>query len=169
MRAMLAWLDVPRVVLVGSSMGGWVALALALAHKEKVRGLVGIAAAPDFTKDMRAEMTSVQAKALEQNGVITVPNHYSAEPYIITRNLLDDGDHNCLLGGTIDLDIPIRLVHGMQDLDVPWQTAWRIHNALSRPELAEVILVKEGDHRLSRPEDLELIDRQVQIISGACT
>jgi pimeloyl-ACP methyl ester carboxylesterase len=167
-RAMLYWLDAPRVVLVGSSMGGWVSLALSLAHKNRIRGMVGVAAAPDFTKDMRVAMTPAQLKTLEENGVITIPNHYSADPYMITHNLLDDGDRNCLLGGIMDLDIPVRLVHGMRDLDVPWQTAWRIRNALSRPEMTEVILVEEGDHRLSRPEDLALIDRQVQEISGAC-
>lgn len=168
MDVLISKLSPPGVILVGSSMGGWVALSLALARKDRVCGLVGIAAAPDFTKNISLALTSEQKTSLQVDGLIRTPNPYSDKPYVITRALLDDGNTQCVLNQSIDLDIPVRLIHGMQDSEVPWQTAWRIRNALTRPGLADVILVEQGDHRLSRPEDLLLIDRHIAHISGVC-
>ncbi len=154
-----------RVIVVGSSMGGWIALNMALVRKDRVAGLVGVAAAPDFTRAMREALTPAQGETLRADGILRVPNHYSDEPYVITAALLEDGERHCLLDGTIDLDIPVRLVQGMADRDVPWQTAHRIRNAMAHPERTDVLLVEHGDHRLSQPENLALIDAQVAALS----
>jgi pimeloyl-ACP methyl ester carboxylesterase len=155
------------LVLVGSSMGGWISLLAARARPERIRGLVGIAAAPDFTKDMEAQMTAEQRSALRWDGILHIPNHYSDEPYVITRALIEDGPTHFLLEKPLALRLPVRLVQGMKDNDVPWQTAFRIKKALhdGGSEDVEVLLVEEGNHRLSRPEDLILIDAQVQALS----
>jgi len=155
------------LVLVGSSMGGWISLLVARARPERIRGLVGIAAAPDFTKDMEAQMTAEQKAILRQDGVLCIPNHYSDEPYVITRALIEDGPAHFLLEKPLALRLPVRLVQGMKDDDVPWQTAFRIKSALhdGGSEDVEILLVEEGNHRLSRPEDLMLIDAQVQALS----
>jgi pimeloyl-ACP methyl ester carboxylesterase len=152
------------VILVGSSMGGWIALLLALEKPEKVAGLVGIAAAADFTRDMQKALSDEQKKQLIDNGYIDVPSDYSPEPYRISKALLEDGDRLCILDRDNVLATPVRLVQGMKDSDVPWQTAFRIRNAIAGD--VEVILIESGDHRLSRPEDLDLIDRQVCKLSG---
>lgn len=156
-----------KVVLVGSSMGGWIALLLAKECPEKLAGLVGLAAAPDFTLEIEAEMSAAQKQEMAANGLISVPNDYSDEPYIFTKALIYDGRENLFLNGTVyDFPFPVRLIQGMKDTDVEWQTAHRIKNALSGDVDADVLLIEEGDHRLSRPQDLELIDAQVQKISG---
>jgi pimeloyl-ACP methyl ester carboxylesterase len=152
------------VILVGSSMGGWIALLLALEKPEKVAGLVGIAAAADFTRDMQKALSDEQKKQLIDKGYIDVPSDYSPEPYRISKALLDDGDRLCILDRDNVLSTPVRLIQGMKDSDVPWQTAFRIRNAIAGD--VEVILIESGDHRLSRPEDLDLIDRQVCKLSG---
>jgi pimeloyl-ACP methyl ester carboxylesterase len=152
------------VILVGSSMGGWIALLLALEKPEKVAGLVGIAAAADFTRDMQKALSAEQKKQLIDNGYVDVPSDYSPEPYRISKALLDDGDRLCILDRDNVLSTPVRLIQGMKDSDVPWQTAFRIRNAIAGD--VEVILIESGDHRLSRPEDLDLIDRQVCKLSG---
>jgi pimeloyl-ACP methyl ester carboxylesterase len=154
------------VVMVGSSLGGWIALNTALARKDRVKALVGIAAAPDFTVRVMEDLTPAQRASLEAEGLVRLPNAYADEPYVFTKALLEDGERHCLLNGGIDLDIPVRLVQGMEDRDVPWQVAHRIRNAMKRPDLAQVVLVEHGDHRLSRPEDLALIDAQVRAVSG---
>ncbi len=155
-----------RAVIVGSSMGGWIALLLARARPAMAAGVVGLAAAPDFTEDIyQNRMNDEQRARLETQGYIDVPNDYSDEPYRISRILIEDGRDHCLLGG-FDLPCPLRLMQGMQDTDVTWQTAYRIKNALGDPAQAVVTLIESGDHRLSRPEDLEMLDREVRIVSG---
>jgi pimeloyl-ACP methyl ester carboxylesterase len=164
---MLDQLTAGPVVLVGSSLGGWVALNVALARKDRVCGLVGIAAAPDFTTRVMEELTPDQQAALRAEGCVRLPNDYDDEPYVFTAALLADGARHCLLDGSgIDLDVPVRLVQGMEDRDVPWQVAHRIRNAMTHTDKVEVLLVEHGDHRLSRPEDLSLIDAQVRALSG---
>ncbi len=155
------------LVLVGSSMGGWISLLTARARPERISGLVGIAAAPDFTKDIEAQMTAEQKAVLWQDGILRIPNHYSDEPYVITRALIEDGPAHFLLEKPLALQFPVRLVQGMRDDDVPWQTAFRIKNTLHEGGNmdVEVLLVEEGNHRLSRPEDLTLIDAQVRALS----
>jgi pimeloyl-ACP methyl ester carboxylesterase len=146
------------LVLVGSSMGGWIALLTALARPERVAGLVGIAAAPDFTERlMWRSMTPAERERLMREGVLQVPSAYG-EPYPITRRLIEDGRTRLLLDAPIALDCPIRLLHGQRDPDVPWETALHIAERLTGADV-QVTLVKDGDHRLSRPRDLALLER----------
>lgn len=156
------------LVLAGSSMGGWIGLLVARARPARVRGFIGIAAAPDFTKEIAAQLTPEQRGTIDREGLIRVPNHYSDDPYVITKTLLEDGPAHFLLEKPLALQTPVRLLQGMQDEDVPWQTAFRIKKALNDGgnEDVEVLLVEEGNHRLSRDEDLALIDAQVRALSG---
>lgn len=155
------------VIIVGSSMGGWLALLAALERPARVKGLIGIAAAPDFTRDIyESQMDDAARAALKENGYVKVPSEYSDEPYRITKALIDDGEKWCLLDRALALPMPIRLLQGMKDSDVPWQKAYRIKKALRDESSAEVILIESGDHRLSRPEDLALLDQQVRDLSG---
>lgn len=151
------------VLLVGSSMGGWIALLAARALGTRVAGIVGIAAAPDFTRPLYDSLDEAQRAALARDGFIAMPNDYSTEPYIFTAALFADGDAQCILPSMPHYACPIRLVQGMKDTDVPWQTAHRIKNAAPGADIT-VTLVADGDHRLSRPEDLALIDAQITAI-----
>lgn len=147
--------DGPQV-LVGSSMGGWIALLLAARGRVQARALVGIAPAPDFTEDlMWAEFAPEVREAIERDGVWHRPSEYGA-PYPITRALIEDGRRHLLLRGPLPLQVPVRILQGQQDPDVPWQHALRIANALTGPDV-RVHLIKDGDHRLSRPQDLALL------------
>ncbi|CAA7619447.1 conserved hypothetical protein [Magnetospirillum sp. LM-5] len=143
-------------VLVGSSLGGWLALLAALRRRDRVAGLVGVAAAPDFTEDlMWADFTDQQRRDLLEQGFVTLENCYEPEnPWIVPRLLIEDGRNNLLLVDQINLSCPVRLIQGQKDEDVPWQTALKIADRLESADV-EVILVKDGDHRLSRDHDLE--------------
>ena len=154
-----------KVVLAGSSMGGWIALLLAMECTERLVGLVGIAAAPDYTRALYEALNDAQRRALNEKGFLHIPNDYSDEPYFVTKALIEDGERQCLLDRIHVLSVPARLVQGMKDNDVPWQTAYRIKNAMKGND-AKVLLVENGNHRLSRPEDLALIDAQVRELSG---
>jgi len=154
------------VILVGSSMGGWIALLLLRTYPDRVAGLVGLAAAPDFTKGLyEQELTEAQRKILHRQGYIDLSNDYSDEPYRFTLELIEDGAQNSILGTDFSCTCPIRLIQGMKDNDVAWQTAHRIKNTLKGADTV-VFLVEDGDHRLSRPADLALIDAQVRLLSG---
>ena len=143
---------------VGSSMGGWISLLVALARPEQVAGLVGIAAAPDFTENlMWNAMSFSERRQLMSEGKLIVPNPYG-DPYPVTRALIEDGRKRLLLGGKISFSGPVRLLHGQRDAEVPWETALRIADQLESLDV-QVTLVKDGDHRLSRPEDLSLLRR----------
>lgn len=153
------------LLLVGSSMGGWLALLTARARPERVAALVGIAAAPDFTEALMWEsMTFEERATLMRDGVLHIPSQYG-EPTPITRALIEDGRRHLLLGSTIAFDGPVRLLHGQADPDVPWEMALRIADALATPDVT-VTLVKDGDHRLSRPQDLALLCRTVGALLG---
>ncbi len=166
--AVLDHLTEGPVVIIGSSMGGWIALLVAKARPDRIKGMIGIAAAPDFTREIfEQEMDDNLRAQLKAQGYIDVPSDYSDEPYRITHALIKDGEAHCLLDKPLSLSIPIRLMQGMQDSDVPWQKAYRIQKALEDETLAEVLLIESGDHRLSRPEDLELLADQVEALSGA--
>ncbi len=144
-------------VLVGSSMGGWVMLKTALARPARVAAMVGIAVAPDFTEELIwPRMTEAQRKQLMSEGVVEVPSEYADGPYRIGRLLIEDGRKNVLLGQPIALNCPARFIHGQQDASVPWQTSLRVVEQLSAEDV-RVQLVKDGDHRLSRPHDLAAI------------
>lgn len=142
-------------VLVGSSLGGWIMLLAALHRPERIAGLVGIAAAPDFTEDLIVPSLSAEDRAaLERDGVLPVFSPYDPEPTPVTKRILDDGRNHLVLRSEIPLDCPVRLIHGMEDPDVPWRTSLRLAERL-RAKDVEVTLVKAGEHRLSEPHDLD--------------
>jgi pimeloyl-ACP methyl ester carboxylesterase len=143
------------LTLVGSSMGGWIALLAALARPQRMAALLLIAPAPDFTETLMWESFSdeVRAEILEQ-GRWARPSAYDPEPYVITRALIEDGRRHVLLDGPIPITAPVRILQGMQDPDVPWRHALALVDALAGADVA-LTLIKDGDHRLSRPQDLE--------------
>ena len=148
------------VVVVGSSMGGWMALLLALRSPERMAGLIGIAAAPDFTDDLfENRLDEHQKKELFEKGVVYVENDYSDEPYVFTRAFYEDAKQHRILTQSRHFDFPVILIQGKKDLDVHWRTAETIKNYLTGR--VEIVYVEEGDHRLSRPQDLDLIDGEV--------
>ena len=147
-----------ELVLVGSSMGGWIALLTALARPERTAALVGIAAAPDFTELLMWQRFSFEQRAtLMQTGVLHLPSQYG-DPTPVTRVLIEDGRTHLLLTGPIALHCKVRLLHGQADPDVPWDIALTIADQVAGPDV-QVTLVKDGDHRLSRPQDLVLLRR----------
>ena len=144
-------------IIVGSSMGGWIALLLARARPARVAGLVGIAPAPDFTEDLIwARLSDAERAELAAQGVLYQPSDYGAEPYAITAKLIEDGRNHLLLRGPLAYSGPVRLLHGMRDPDVPWELSPRIASVLTSDDV-RVTLVKDGDHRLSRDSDLDLL------------
>ncbi len=153
------------VVLIGSSMGGWIALLLAKARSSIVKGVVGVAAAPDFTEEMfETRLNDEQRAELMASGVTKVPNDYSDEPYVFTKAFYEEAKKHLLLTLPQNITFPIRLVQGMLDKDVPWESAVKIQKSFTGSEV-DIVFVDDGDHRLSRPEDMELIDREVVSLS----
>jgi pimeloyl-ACP methyl ester carboxylesterase len=141
------------VLLVGSSMGGWVMLLAALERPDKVAGLVGIAAAPDFTD---WGFTEADKEKLRREGRIAEPSPYGDQPYVTSHAFWTSGESLRLLGAGIAIDCPVRLLHGQADADVPWRVSLDLAEKLRSADV-QVILVKQGDHRLSREEDVELL------------
>ncbi|MEX1148311.1 MAG: alpha/beta hydrolase [Sphingomonadales bacterium] len=157
--------DGPQVV-VGSSMGGWIAMLCAVARPDRVAGLVGVAAAPDFTRDlMWTGMTDSERRTIMEQGHLEQPTEYGDEPYIITRRLIEDGDDHMLLGTPVAITCPVRLIQGMKDADVPWRTALRIAEQVESGGVVTT-LVKDGDHRLSTPEDIARLCAAVDELCG---
>jgi pimeloyl-ACP methyl ester carboxylesterase len=153
-----------RVLLVGSSMGGWIGLCAALLRTKRVAGFIGIAAAPDFTRYLPDSMNEEQKVQLATQGFFNAPTPYDDRPYIITRNLLEEGENHCLLDAAIPIACPVRLIQGMKDPDVPWQTAHRIANAIPHED-KKVYLREDGDHRLSKEDDLTLLEKLMMELS----
>lgn len=152
-------------ILIGSSMGGWIALLAARARPERVAGLVGIAPAPDFTEDLIwGRATPEQRAALESVGYVDSPSEYREAPYRITQRLIEEGRNHLLLNAPIPITCPVRLIHGMADADVPWQTSLRLAEALESADV-EVTLVKSAAHRLSEPEDLARLEHAIEELS----
>ncbi len=132
-------------------------LNVALARPDRVAGLIGIAAAPDFTEDLLwAEFTDEQRRRIEADGVIALPNPYADEPVKYPWHLITDGRDNLRLRGGLDITCPVHLLHGMKDHEVPWQTATATAEALAGDDV-EVTLVKEAGHRFSEPDQLDLL------------
>jgi pimeloyl-ACP methyl ester carboxylesterase len=142
-------------ILIGSSMGGWIMLLLALARPARIEGLIGLASAPDFTEALIWQALSAAAREkLLREGKLEQPSEYSAEPYVITRALIEDGRRHLLLDRPIAIDAPVRLLHGLADRDVPHAVSLRLQEKLRAADVV-VQLIKDGDHRLSRPQDLQ--------------
>jgi len=146
------------VVLVGSSMGGWLMLLAALAKRDRIAGLVGVAAAPDFTD---WGFTSEEKVALRRHGRLERSNPYGDRPTIYTAALWESGEANRVMTGPIDLDCRVRLLHGMRDSDVPWEHSATLARLL-RSDDVQVTLIKDGDHRLSRDADIAQLIRAVE-------
>ncbi|MCP3395697.1 carboxylesterase [Bradyrhizobium sp. CCGB20] len=154
-------------VLIGSSMGGWMALLLAREIRKRqerqqagasLAGLVLIAPAPDFTEElMWKNFSPAVKKEIETKGVWLRPSDYGdGSPYPITRNLIEEGRNHLLLGGAIDLGCPVRILQGAQDPDVPWQHAFALTHRLPADDVV-LTMIQDGDHRLSRPQDIARI------------
>jgi pimeloyl-ACP methyl ester carboxylesterase len=147
-------------VLIGSSMGGWLALLLARALPQRsdaapIAGMVLIAPAVDFTEElMWKQFPDSVKREFEQNGRWMRPSAYDEEPYPITRALIEDGRKHLLLGGLIETGCPVHILQGVEDPDVPWRHAVELVSRFSRDDVI-LTLIKDGDHRLSRPEDIE--------------
>jgi pimeloyl-ACP methyl ester carboxylesterase len=156
-------------ILVGSSMGSWIALLLARRIPERIAGFVGIAAAPDFTEDsMYAELSPAQRAALEATGHVDTPSDYSDEPYRITRHLIDDGRKNLVLRAPLRLPFPVRLLHGTADTDAPASVALRLVEHAQASD-CRLTLVKDADHRFSSPENLALIGSTLEELVTSLT
>lgn len=153
------------VILVGSSMGGWISLLLALKRPQSVRSIIGLAAAPDFTSWIEAEMSEDQQNMMKTQGYFELPNAYDDTPYVITRKLIEDGRRNIMLDKELDICVPVRLIQGRKDDDVPWQTAERIKKVLSTPDV-KITYLAEADHRLSAPDQLAVIGHVLAELSN---
>ena len=148
-------------VLVGSSMGGWIACLAALAQPARVKAMVLIAPAPDFTEKLMAPEIPPEGRAdLDRNGVWRRPSLYG-EPYPITRGLLEDGVRWSILDAEIPIEAPVRVLQGGDDPDVPWRHALELAQLLKSRDLV-FSLIKDGDHRLSRPQDIERLIAAVE-------
>lgn len=166
--AMLKATEGPQV-LVGSSMGGWIALLLARAFPGRVAGLVTIAAAPDFTEDsMWAEFSEAQRSELIATGKVTLPSEYSDDPYVITRRLIEDGRRHLVLHSPLTLPFPVRMLQGTEDVDVLPAVALRLLDHATGPDI-RLTLVKDADHRFSSDDCLSLITASVEDVLARAT
>ena len=154
------------LVLVGSSMGGWIMLLVARRRPGRVQALVGLAPAPDFTEDgIWPGMSADERRTLATTGIVHVPSRYSDEPYPVTLRLIEDGRTRLQLRDRIPLDCPVRLIHGWRDEDVPWRTSLRLAARLRSSDVT-VEIVGDGDHRLSRDVDLARLARTLYGVLG---
>ena len=142
-----------RIVLAGSSMGGWLMLMIGLELRDRLAGMMGIASAPDFTDWGRDGEDKAKLRAGE---TVFDENPYGPDPTPMHPGFFRDGQSNLLLEDSIDLDCPVRLLHGQRDADVPWDISMRLARALRSGDV-QVTLVKDGDHRLSRDQDIALL------------
>ena len=160
-----------NLVLVGSSMGGWIVTLVAkalngdAAGTQNAAGLVTIAAAADFTEDLLpAHLGPAALAQIAETGSFEAPSEYADGPYLITGALLEEGRNHLVLRAPLELDMPVRLIHGTADPDVPWAQSQKLMDALTSDDV-ELILIKDGDHRLSEPDDLA---RMVGVVERLC-
>lgn len=156
------------IILVGSSMGGWIALLAALVRPQRVAGMVLIAPAADFTEDLIwAQLPEQARREIETEGEWLRPSAYDADPYPITRKLIEDGRKHLLLRQPIPIHVPVHILHGMVDPDVPWQHALKL---VERLESRDVVLelIKGGDHRLSAPADIRRLEETIERMIERC-
>jgi pimeloyl-ACP methyl ester carboxylesterase len=151
--AVIAQATVGPIILIGSSFGGWLMLLLAEALGDQVTGLVGIAAAPDFTD---WDFDDADRATIAATGRIERTSDYGYDPMVITRGFWQSGQRNLRLTGKIGIDCPVRLIHGQCDPDVPWETSLKLAAALRSSDV-QTILLKDGDHRLSRDQDIAVL------------
>ena len=151
--AVIAAANVGPLILIGSSMGGWLMLLVAEALGDQVTAMVGIAAAPDFTD---WDFDAADRATIAANGRIERPSDYGYDPMVITQDFWQSGQSNLRLTGVIGIDCPVRLIHGQNDPDVPWETSLKLAAALRSSDV-QTILLKDGDHRLSRDQDIALL------------
>jgi len=165
--AVLDTLTEGRQVLVGSSMGGWIALLLARKAPAKLAGLVGVSAAPDFTEDsLWASFSPEQRIALARDGQVELPSEYSEAPYVITKRLIEDGRQNLVLRAPLHLPFAVRLLHGTADRDVERSVALRLLDHAAGDDI-RLTLVKGADHRFSSPACLTLIEQNIEAVLAA--
>lgn len=172
-----AWADAARIalerltegpqILVGSSMGGWIMALLAKRCGPRVAGLVGVAAAPDFTERLiRPGLSDAARAALERDGRIDLPSEYADEPTPMTNLLMEEARRHMVLDAPLPFDGPVRLLHGQRDPEVPWQTSKALAQCLTGDDVV-ITLIKDGDHRLSRPQDLARLIATVEELCQA--
>lgn len=155
--AVLDHLTSDKIVLVGSSLGGWLMMLTARARPQRIIGMVGIAAAPDFTEDLIwQDLTLEQQQAMQDQGQIALPNPYAPEDVIYPYQLITDGRKNFVLRARQSAPYPVRLLHGLDDEEVPWQTAEKLANNLDGSDVL-VVLVKDAGHRFSTPEQIDIL------------
>ena len=148
-------------ILVGSSFGGWIATLLAQRRPDRIKALIGIAAAPDFTEDLLLNtFTPDQCRQLEQNGDIVLADQGD---WRIRKHFIDEARNHLVLRGPIAISCPVRLIHGQQDADVPWDCALQLADKIVGQDVL-VTLIKDGEHRLSRPQDLA----RIRAVVGEC-
>jgi pimeloyl-ACP methyl ester carboxylesterase len=151
--ALINHINANQVVLVGSSMGGWLMLLVGLKLGERLAGMIGIAPAPDFT---RWGFTDAQRETIRKDGVLLQPNPYGPEATLTWGTLYDDGVTHEMLSAPIALHCPVRILQGQMDSDVPWKLSLKLAEALQSDDV-RVTLIKDGDHRLSRDADVALL------------
>lgn len=150
------------VILIGSSMGGWLMLLVAQGLGDDVKALIGIASAPDFTD---WDFDEADKALITAHGRIERPSDYGYDPMVITKSFWQSGQNNLQLDGEIAIERPVRLIHGQRDPDVPWETSLKLAQQLRSSDV-QTILIKDGDHRLSRDQDIELmIDVVAKLVS----
>jgi len=166
-RLVLALAQDRPMILIGSSMGGYLALLLARERPGSIKGLVLVAPAADMTEALMEPEIAANAEArsaIARDGVWLRPSLYG-EPYPITRNLIEDGRRHLLLPQGLDLPCPLRILHGDRDPDVPWQHGRKTFDAIRSPDV-QFILIKDGDHRLSRDQDIVAIQRAAEELAA---
>lgn len=146
-----------ELIIIGSSMGGWLMILTALKIQDRLKGLIGIASAPDFTEDLiLQEFSEAQKRELYKKGLVNLESEYSDEPYLITKDLIEDGGKNLVLKGDININCPVRLLHGKNDMDVPTSCSTKLAEKLTSQDVT-VNLIDGADHRMSSDEALAVL------------